>query len=119
MSIYTIELTGAAILAVTMIAIYRFTEGKKRFLLLCAEGTIVWLIILALAIYLRETRIAIFVAVMLVAYIASLVWVYARIVNKTAHQSPHSDEPQQTVEADQTDKALEDKKCGNEETEQR
>lgn len=83
MSVYTIEFIILGILAAIMLAIFRLTEGKKRFVLLSILGIVVWLMILGLAIYLGETRTAIFVVVMLAAYIASLVWVYMKFVNKT------------------------------------
>lgn len=82
MSVYAIEIIVAAVLMVAMLAINRLPEGKKRFLLLCALGTVVWLMILAGAIYLKQTRIAVFVLVMLVAYIASLGWLYTKIGKK-------------------------------------
>lgn len=82
MSVYAVEFIVLAILLAIMAAIYRFTEGKKRYVLLCIVGVVVWLMILGLAVYLGETRIAVFVLVMLVAYIASLAWLYTKIGKK-------------------------------------
>ena len=83
MDVYTIVLIPAAILFVCMLAIYRFTEGKKRYVLLCIEGVVVWLAILSAAIYLGEMRIAAFVTFMLVAYVVSLAWWYVKYIRNS------------------------------------
>ena len=82
MDAYTIVIIASAVLAVCMLAIYRFTEGKTRYILLCVVGVVVWLAILSAAIYLGETRIAAFVAFMLFAYVVSLAWWYVKYIRK-------------------------------------
>ena len=80
-SIYTFEFIVMGILLVIMILIYRFTKGKKRYILLCILGDALMLAILIGTIIVGARNLTIFMAVLLIGYLASQILIWRRIVN--------------------------------------
>jgi len=81
-SIYTFEFVVMGILLVIMFLIYRFTKGKKRYILLCILGDALMLAILIGTIIVGERNLTIFMAVLLIGYLASQILIWRRIVNR-------------------------------------
>lgn len=81
-SIYTFEFIVMGILLVIMILIYRFTKGKKRYILLCILGDALMLAILIGTIIVGARNLTIFMAVLLIGYLASQVLIWKKIVTK-------------------------------------
>lgn len=80
-SIYTFEFVVLGILLVIMFLIYRFTKGKKRYILLCILGDALMLAILIGTIIVGARNLTIFMAVLLIGYLASQILIWRRIVN--------------------------------------
>ena len=81
-SIYTFEFVVMGILLVIMFLIYRFTKGKKRYILLCILGDALMLAILIGTIIVGARNLTIFMAVLLIGYLASQILIWRRIVNR-------------------------------------
>ena len=81
-SIYTFEFVVLGILMVIMFLIYRFIKGKKRYILLCVLGDALMLAILIGTIIVGMRNLTIFMAVLLIGYLASQILIWKRIVNK-------------------------------------
>jgi len=81
-SIYTFEFVVMGILLVIMFLIYRFTKGKKRYILLCILGDALMLAILIGTIIVGARNLTIFMAVLFIGYLASQILIWRRIVNR-------------------------------------